>query len=123
MTLAEFILARYAVAEALARQAVDDDPNWVHRGDGLLIQVGSDGDHEVSSTWLRLPHRFEAADHIAHHDPARVLADLEAKRALVTELSRMERDEMGWDGIERKVLSYLALPYASHPDYRQEWKL
>jgi hypothetical protein len=34
----------------------------------------------------------------------------------------MQRDEVGWDGIEAKVLGYLALPYADHPDFREEWR-
>jgi hypothetical protein len=56
------------------------------------------------------------------YDPARILVECEAKRRLVEELARMEDEEMGWDGIEQWVMSYLALPYADHEDYQEEWK-
>jgi hypothetical protein len=52
-------------------------------------------------------------------NPARVLADLRAKRELVTELARMQ--EMGWDGIEETVMSFLVQPYADHPEHQDEW--
>lgn len=52
------------------------------------------------------------AAHIARHDPARVLAEVEAKRRMV--------DEHG-NGTCR-TLRLLALPYADHPDYRPEWR-
>lgn len=50
--------------------------------------------------------------------PARVLADVASKRSIVQEVSYMSLDmlTMGW------VLMQLALPYAGHPDYREEWK-
>jgi hypothetical protein len=64
-----------------ARAAVDDDPNWLHLGDGRIIQ--GDAGFSVSSGWLELPHRYEAGDHITRHDPARVLAECEAKRRIV----------------------------------------
>lgn len=54
--------------------------------------------------------------------PARILAECDAKRLLVEELARMDRDEMGWDGIEAKIMGYLALPYADHPDYNPAWR-
>jgi hypothetical protein len=70
--------------------------------------------------------------HIARHDPARVLAEVDAKRRIIeqhhcsgvtcprcslgTEDGEVvfERDPCG-------TLRLLALPYAGHPDYRGEW--
>lgn len=44
--------------------------------------------------------------------PERVLREVEAKRRLV-----------GWAETKALyVLTALALPYADHPDYRQEWR-
>jgi hypothetical protein len=71
--------------------------------------------------------------HIARHDPAHVLAEVEAKRRIlsevVPEIDGMEdRIDGEWgvgDPTEREsvaLLRLLALPYADHPDYRQEWK-
>lgn len=62
-------------------------------------------------------------DHIARHNPARVLADCEAKRQLVTfatELISKGVDSEPWAGEE--MLARLSLAYADHPDYREEWR-
>jgi hypothetical protein len=66
------------------------------------------------------------ADHIARHDPARVLAEVDAKRRVVA-LWREEpaAADLTWDGgwcnAVDEVLRLLALPYRDHPDYRAEW--
>ena len=52
--------------------------------------------------------------------PRRVLAECEAKRRLVRELvDYMEGDYAPWN---ERFLKLLALLFADHPDYRQEWK-
>jgi hypothetical protein len=64
--------------------------------------------------------------HIALHDPAAVLADVESKRQIVAECHR-ELTRTQWndipDGtlIAELVLQMLALPFASHPDYDEKW--
>lgn len=73
---------------------------------------------------VKLPHKpgtisFEGQD---IYNPRQVLAECEAATALVVELDRMEREEMGWDDIEHKVMCYMALPYAGHEDYRPGWR-
>ena len=71
---------------------------------------------------------------LAYHDhgdcggceyPARVLAECEAKRRIVEqarnyspELEHGDNGEWAFD----TVLLALALPYADHPDYREEWR-
>lgn len=60
-------------------------------------------------------------EHIARHDPARVLRDVEAKRQLLEVAIEMAgADRVGimdppW------IFRVLALSYSDHPDYRQEW--
>lgn len=66
------------------------------------------------------------------YDPARVLADVEAKRRLLAEYEEdsqyLARQGLGADmrdigrleGLET-ALRHLAAPYAQHPDYRAEW--
>lgn len=67
------------------------------------------------------------AEHIARYDPARVLAELEAKRAIVAQCAPLldeapcDVDAAGAD-LADDVLRLLALPYAEHSDYQQEWK-
>ena len=68
------------------------------------------------------------ADHIARHDPARVLAEANAKRALIDACERADTSaaypdfEGGVYSGLHDALEYLALPYADHPDYREEWR-
>lgn len=97
MSLAEFLLARIAEDEAAAR-----DPQW------LALEYGVD-------SFGRDAFR------------TRVLAECEAKRRIV-ELQAANDDDRHLPGfyykaqmIER-ILRALALPYADHPDYRQEWR-
>ncbi|MFC8267800.1 DUF6221 family protein [Streptomyces cinereoruber] len=91
---------------------------------------------------------FAAAGHIVRHDPARVLAEVDAKRRVLASYAqavRVRDEAMEWvkepvftdpgaAGIERwndardvahfldPVVRLLALPYASHPDYRDTWR-
>ncbi len=64
----------------------------------------------------------ETAPHIARHDPARVLREVEAKRRRLKHWI-----EAGRDADDPPGYSYLAVlddasVYSGHPDYRQEWK-
>jgi hypothetical protein len=79
-----------------------------------------------------------AADHIARHDPARVLRDVAAKRRVLSEVIpeflsceatvRNEfdvgstSDEMWHEG-SNMLLRLMAAPYADHPDYDPTWDL
>lgn len=75
------------------------------------------------------------AEHMACWDPARVLAEVEAKRQIldevVPEIDGMDERINGEWGIgpiaeddyaSVPLLKLLGLPYAGHPDYRQEWR-
>ncbi len=79
------------------------------------------------------------AEHIARHDPAHVLADVDAKRQVIAEHycpDDLDIDEKPHCGFCDKALvmndrqgewpcrhlRLLALPYADHPDYRAEWR-
>lgn len=153
LTLTDFLLARIAEDEEVAKQAKSDSPRWAStQKDGTLkIDTGiesmgwefggGDGiwscDDPYDDCGTYVSHAFAEGDHIARHDPARVLAECEAKRRIVEEHSDGGKD---WDG-QRFVhwcrrcagrrghepwpcptLRALALPYADHPDYRQEWR-
>jgi hypothetical protein len=143
--LATFLLARIGDDEATARKAafgwgaewrseVDTDEEWaVVHADGKRDMVGcEDGD---------------VTDHIARHDPARVLAECEAKRRIVEafederqrkdiynrdyplgllttegDLRARQSSNARWAGLDIAVRA-LAAVYASHEDYRAEWAL
>jgi hypothetical protein len=67
------------------------------------------------------------AEHIARHDPARVLSEIAAKRGVVREMesARKNLEERGinvpffitW------TLMHLAKVYADHPDYKRDWHI
>jgi hypothetical protein len=107
-TLADFLLARIAEDEADARRAAAAD------GLGPVWRAGTKwedmaGIYANGGEVADMPDT-DVAPHIARWDPARVLAECDAKRRIVT--------ECGWV----TVMALLALPYADHEDYRQEWK-
>lgn len=83
----------------------------------------------------------EQARHVADNDPAFVLADVAAKRQIIdwhssrhtvvddfcveeggpcTHAGESYCQIEGFD--DCRTLRLLALPYAGHPDYREEWK-
>jgi hypothetical protein len=65
-----------------------------------------------------------ATRHFARHDPARVLREVAAKRAIVALAGTPDDDDPyygGWDTVMELVLRNLAAVWSDHPDYRPEW--
>lgn len=124
MTITEFLLARIAEDEVAARAA--GGAYAVRSNDGGMHVASVAGEVlfglDLADTALADKSTLSLVEHVVAWLPGRVLAECEAKRALVLELARMEDEEIGWDGIEHKVMRSLALPYADHPDYREEWR-
>lgn len=133
--LVDFLKARLGDDERTARAATENAPtpwqtglgedDWTRdrmlfggRGEPLWENEGSQG--------LSLPEGV--APHIARHDPARVLREVVAKRAIVephVDVHRCEwGDYAGGDVSEctARELRLLASVYADHPGYREEWK-
>ena len=68
------------------------------------------------------------AQHAARHDPARVLREVEAKRRII-DLYEQQAAKQSENAMEEDrtwtlepVILLLALPYADHEDYREEWR-
>ena len=167
MTLTEFLLARIAEDEAAARACVypphdgykphPELSRWFYREGGEV---------EYVQTPEMLAHKYPErlyvtcdgegltpavgevhGEHIARHDPARVLAECEAKRRIIERgpsecggyqsehglgthypaegwsycdgCSAAESADLDWQWIMR----HLATVYADHEDYRAEWAL
>jgi len=118
--LDQFLLARIAEDKRIAADAASAGgrEEWDAAADG------------------RPPH---VAEHVARHDPARVLAECAAKRRLVL-ACRDSRPDLRFLGarpngladfpltptdqhqLAALTLALLALPYAEHHDYRPEWR-
>jgi hypothetical protein len=131
--IAEFLLARIAEDEAVATAAATGpmtDANWTVREE----------EHEGISV---LPPGIQDADgisdvtaHMERWNPARVFAECEAKRRIVTAYTSPVQVDLLPPGPSRayqdggtrgrfaglaEAMTLLALPYADHPDYRPEW--
>ena len=64
----------------------------------------------------------EQAEHIARHDPARVLAEVDAKRRILDAYKQTEFGDLARHSALEEALALLALPYAGRPGYREEWR-
>lgn len=98
MTLTDFLLARIAEDEAAAEHV--NRGRWNSRV--ALLDLDLYG-------------------HVARQHPKRVLAECDAKRRIVKTCAVYEYEVTNAYGYD-DVLAALALPYADHPDYREEWK-
>lgn len=121
MTLTEFLLARIADDEAVARAHI---ANWTDEdGDGgvsLFMELRADNEY----AWMDI-------------GAGRVLAECEAKRRIVEELEETQHTmggleeegdfeaALGWADAARALerpVRLLAAVYADHPDYDEAWR-
>ena len=120
MIITEFLEARIAEDETVAREATTGPwtyQDYAHVGSYDFAHVfAPDPDDSSAVLGVSLGTLREDAAHIARHDPARVLAECAAKRAIIA------LDEYA-EGSYWDTLATLAAVYASHPDYRQEWAI
>ena len=100
--------------------AVPDDPSSTGGMDWAVCEAGQGARAGTIAT------------HIARHDPAHVLAEVDAKRRILDEqeqAARYAKTTWGQGNSDQsraralgKVLRLLALPYADHPDYDEAWR-
>jgi hypothetical protein len=130
LTIAEFLLARFAELEAKARAATEGpwtvaktkkaecDELAILSGGSEIVGAGYEG----GGVWDRTD-----ADHIVAWDPDAVLADIDSKRRIVALASRSiyapEEEFSAEVALAEDVLKLLAVRFAGHEDYRQEWAL
>jgi hypothetical protein len=114
-SIVDFLNARLAEDEREAQVAAEaiGDGTWIH------------GDRQVRSARLALVAQTVVHRYIARYDPARVLREVAAKRAL---LERHLIDYgRGHESAERggpcPEIGLLAGIYMDHPDYDESWKL
>ena len=134
--IAEFLTARWGEEQAAAEAAVPEGGTgrWEVNGSTSCYIVDADDTDEIT-IYDEGGHSPRQAQHIALHDPARVLADLEAKRAI---LARVAEDAaIAWSpraqavpdcdwhliAMARDVLKLLVQPYREHPDFDRAWSV
>lgn len=122
MTITEFLLARIAEDEAVARAASHDGPRWRHPVDiwGPIVTIDDGTDFGEAIAYAEGRPTDDQGEHIARHDPARVLAECEAKRRIV-EVARYAPEGAGGWGF-RRTLRALASVHADHPDFDEAWR-
>ncbi|MEU4256293.1 DUF6221 family protein [Streptomyces fradiae] len=124
--LIEFLRARYDEDERVARHAVDGP--WEDPLGGPIR-----GGYEMRFVIAQQVQRWNST-HIVRHDPQRVLAEVDAKRRIldefVTSLTGKDKEfdetfgltDWEFESTADPLLRLLALPYADHPDYRDDWR-
>jgi len=125
--LRDFIAARLDEDEAAARVATEGPWSFVGYDDSGWAVVAND-EHEIVSR-----SGSDDATHTALHDPARVLREVAAKRAILEyhattlhEATPLRRQSMSDEQFARvldaeRTLGWLAAVYSDHPDYNPEW--
>lgn len=133
MDIVEFLTARLDEDEAAIKtMGIEGAGRWWvgQRFDGSLDPEGSTVFVDVRRSdglgyiHLGAPEMFAGptAIHIARHDPARVLAEVKAKRRMLgaaIEMAKYETSHVAADMITRN----LATPYDQHPDYDPAWRV
>ena len=135
--LTDFLRARLDEDEQVARSSGDgrvawltylDDEGHMHYttvASGTDMATGSDDTWVANGKELPAPARV-----LLVYDPARELRKVEARQrilatfvALDTHPNRLTYGQLQQQWVAlRAVIAGLALPYADHPDYREEWR-
>lgn len=117
--LIAFLSARLDEDERATRSvAADYGDTWTVAGEDWVR--GSNGADVISEPGA-------PTAHMARHDPARVLREIEAKRQILAlHGGDLAKQSMFCGHCEHDTpcptLRLLALPYADHPDYRDVWR-
>jgi hypothetical protein len=151
-TIVEFLEARIAEDEAVAQAAIGsaafsrqtghwiaEDVHGPHGTTPLVFAVTDSGKRTQVANFEAAWERDERRAHVARHDPARVLAECAAKRALIdAAFDTAETVDGEWGCVhgageiragkcarevpdELPELRILAAVYADHEDYQPEW--
>jgi Family of unknown function (DUF6221) len=142
--IVEFLTARYDEEAASARRAaaVARGAEWasdIESAPGSCF-LGSEGVRSFAQVGVSFG-AHSIAEHIAVHDPARVLADIAMRQRLVEAYPKLEQrlaeirkndpatysyDHAKYAGLReaaQAVLLQFASLYAEHPDYDPAWRI
>ncbi|MBT2266441.1 DUF6221 family protein [Rhodococcus erythropolis] len=154
--IVKFLEARLAEDEAIALKAGGSEAEWLYRAEYdnetgnevVWANSRSETERRGSSLPFVTYERYVTMDHegclpavgeddgthIARHDPARILREVEAKRAIVKAYEDADiraHDTYGGyedilngesNGLER-ALELLTAAYSDHPDFDPDWPL
>lgn len=132
--LVQWLRAQLDEDERIAR-AVEDrsapwDGQWMADGNSAVRTLNG---HVLFYRHDERPLKPGLTEHVARHDPARVLREIDAKRRIIDEIvprmNQMDDQLEAEFGTPRNpepyesgnLLRLLALPYADRDGYREEW--
>ncbi|MEI5520682.1 DUF6221 family protein [Streptomyces brasiliscabiei] len=141
-SLVVFLRARYDEDERIAQAACWDDQSdaWTARPPQASYERYTVVDYLDDGVVAVTPENADAdgvGQHIARHDPARVLREIDAKRQTLAELEAAElamdrasrdRDTARYNAVRaewvvlRRVVRRDAAVYSDHPSYLEEWR-
>ncbi|MFD5317527.1 DUF6221 family protein [Streptomyces sp. NPDC127098] len=132
--LIAFVRARLDEDEEIAKAptgAAWAQANWDYHEN----EIGGEAHVDLGTNHLDATSSLNQLEmrHVARHDPARVLREIEAKRRLLDMYDSPETSPALPDSFNRfarditrsflgDIFRQLATVWAYHPDYRQEWK-
>lgn len=125
VSLERFIAARLDEDEAVARYAAPGPWERYDQDASVHCAYGSPFDGEQIATAYGIAAQDDAqqtADHIARHDPARVLRDVTAHRRILDRYLAALPHTVHQAGIA-VGLKAVACIYADHPDFDPNWRL
>lgn len=125
-----WLRAQLDVDERLARAAAattDGGSTWAYRPTSAprdFESVVDLGQRLVFAEVDRNESGFRPTEleHIARHDPARVLAEVAAKRQMLDEYERAFDEGGELHQTLVRIMKLLALPYAGREGYREGWR-
>ncbi|MGW2384384.1 DUF6221 family protein [Streptomyces sp. NPDC001658] len=110
----------YRVISASGPPAVDDLTTFLRKRIAVDKAIAKEC---TGPDWQTDPSDADNAEHIARHDPARVLREADAKLAVLDEL------DLAVHGQPRPfvdallfVAQQMGTVYADHPDYKENWR-
>ncbi|MEU7331399.1 DUF6221 family protein [Streptomyces parvus] len=127
--LVQFLRNQYDIeASAAENAAAETGADWHYDSKSGYVLGGRD--HDMVATGSQDFLEPSAGAHIARHDPARVLREVEAKRRILAVhrpyVPEPDQACLGCaGGIQFQfcpVVRLLGLPYADHPEYRDAWR-
>lgn len=106
--------------ERVARAAADGPARatWTYIEDDRALPYVVSTHPGADRRMVAHPEELEYGPHIARHDPARVLADIAAKRAILDGHAL----DTHWCPMGDALLLALAQPYAGRDGWREEWR-
>lgn len=140
--LAQWLGTQFDEDERIAREATPGpwrahDTHLGQYGYAATVLSGEGNDTNLRAwfpsmsqqPWDEARNVWNDAEHVARHDPARVLREIEAQRRLLAAYVQVAANDVneveyahGYANALGEAVRLLALPFADRPGYRESWR-